>query len=132
MLLDPESIKKIDNLTVFFTLLVSAHVKALRRTLMKLSQGLSVRLIHRVVGKPPFQHIIRVASYMCFHFQKSFSNIFGNFLLSEKASTTKFLILRKAYFPDNFFQQNLMIIHFSCTQEKNLLIVIVLQVALGV
>jgi len=36
-LVDPKSIKKIDNLTVFFMLLGSAHVKAVRRTLMKLS-----------------------------------------------------------------------------------------------
>jgi len=36
-LVDPESIKKIDKLTVFFTLLGSASVKAVRRTLMKLS-----------------------------------------------------------------------------------------------
>ncbi len=34
---DPESVKKIENLTVFFTLLGSAHVKAVHRTLMKLS-----------------------------------------------------------------------------------------------
>ncbi len=39
MLIDPESIKKIDNLTVFFTLLGSARVKAVRRMLMKLSLG---------------------------------------------------------------------------------------------
>jgi len=36
-LADPESVKKIDNLTVFSTLLGSARVKAVRRTLMKLS-----------------------------------------------------------------------------------------------
>ncbi len=36
-LVDPESIKKIDNLTVFFTLQGSACVKAVRRTLMNLS-----------------------------------------------------------------------------------------------
>ncbi len=34
---DPERVKKIDILTVFFTLLGSASVKAVRRTLMKLS-----------------------------------------------------------------------------------------------
>ncbi len=38
-LVDPKSVKKIDNLTVFFTLLGSASVKAVRRTLMKLSPG---------------------------------------------------------------------------------------------
>ncbi len=36
-LADPKSVKKIDNLTVFFTLLGSACVKAVHRTLMKLS-----------------------------------------------------------------------------------------------
>jgi len=39
MLVDPKSVKKIDNLTVFFTLLRSASVKAVRRMLMKLSPG---------------------------------------------------------------------------------------------
>jgi len=38
-LVDPKSVKKIGNLTVFFTLLGSASVKAVRRTLMKLSPG---------------------------------------------------------------------------------------------
>jgi len=37
MLIDPESVKKIDNLTVFLNVLGSARVKAARRTLMKLS-----------------------------------------------------------------------------------------------
>jgi len=37
LLVDPKSVKKIDNLTVFFTLLESASVKAVRKTLMKLS-----------------------------------------------------------------------------------------------
>ena len=36
-LVDPESVKKIDNLTVFFTLLGSASVKAVCKTLKKLS-----------------------------------------------------------------------------------------------
>ncbi len=36
-LIDPESVKKIDNLTVLFTLLGSARVIAVRRPLMKLS-----------------------------------------------------------------------------------------------
>jgi hypothetical protein len=39
MHVDPKSIKKIDNLTVFFTLLGSSSEKAERRTLMKLSPG---------------------------------------------------------------------------------------------
>ncbi len=39
-LLDPESVKKIDNLTVFFALLGSARVKVISRTLMKLIPGL--------------------------------------------------------------------------------------------
>jgi len=34
---DPKSAQKTDNLTVFFALLGSAHVKAARRTLMKLT-----------------------------------------------------------------------------------------------
>jgi len=34
-----QKLKKIDNLTVFFTLLGAAHVKAVQRTLMKLSPG---------------------------------------------------------------------------------------------
>jgi len=38
-LVDPKSVKKIDNLTVFFTLLGSACQKAVRRTLMKLRPG---------------------------------------------------------------------------------------------
>jgi len=41
MLVDPESVKKIDNLTVFFTLLESASVKAVYRMLMKLSPGVN-------------------------------------------------------------------------------------------
>ncbi len=41
-LVDPKSVKKIDNLTVFFTLLGSARLKAVRRTLMKLSPTLSL------------------------------------------------------------------------------------------
>ncbi len=41
-LVDPKSVKKIDNLTVFFTLLGSASVKAVRRTLMKLSPGVQL------------------------------------------------------------------------------------------
>jgi hypothetical protein len=36
-LADPESAKKLLDLTVFFALLVSASVKAARRTLMKLT-----------------------------------------------------------------------------------------------
>ena len=36
-LVDPESVKKIDNLTVFFTLLGSACVKAVHRMLVKLT-----------------------------------------------------------------------------------------------
>jgi len=36
---DPKSAKKIDNLTVFFTLLGSTPVKADRRMLMKLTPG---------------------------------------------------------------------------------------------
>jgi len=39
-LVDPESVKKIDKLTVFFTLLGSECVIAVRRTLMKLSPDL--------------------------------------------------------------------------------------------
>ncbi len=38
-LVDPESIKKIDNLTVFFMHLGSARVEAVHRTLMKLTPG---------------------------------------------------------------------------------------------
>jgi hypothetical protein len=38
-LVDPESIEKIENLKVFFTLLRSACLKSGRRTLMKLSPG---------------------------------------------------------------------------------------------
>jgi len=38
-LLDPESVKKIDNLTVFFTLLGSGHIKAVHRTLIKMTSG---------------------------------------------------------------------------------------------
>jgi len=38
-LLDPKSVKKIDNLTVFFMLLGSESIKAVQRTLMKLSPG---------------------------------------------------------------------------------------------
>jgi hypothetical protein len=39
---DPKSVKKIVQLSVFFTLLGSARVKAARRTLMKLTPGMSV------------------------------------------------------------------------------------------
>ena len=39
MLVDPKTVKKIENLTVFFTLLGSEGVKAVRRILMKLSPG---------------------------------------------------------------------------------------------
>jgi len=37
MLVDPERVKKIENLTVIFIYLGSAHVKASSKTLMKLS-----------------------------------------------------------------------------------------------
>jgi len=40
-LVDPKSVKKIDNLIVIFTLLGSVSVKAVRITLMKLSPDLS-------------------------------------------------------------------------------------------
>ena len=40
VLADPKSTKKLLNLTVFFALLVSAGVKAARRTLVKLTPGL--------------------------------------------------------------------------------------------
>jgi len=42
MLVDPERVKKIDNLTVFFTLLGSSRVKAVPRMLMKLSADLVI------------------------------------------------------------------------------------------
>jgi len=38
-LVDPKSVKRIDNLTVFFTLLGSAHVKASPKMLAKLAPG---------------------------------------------------------------------------------------------
>ena len=38
-LVDPESVKKIDNLTVFFMLLGSPSIKAVRRMLMKSTPG---------------------------------------------------------------------------------------------
>ena len=40
MLVDPESVKKFDNLPVFFTPLGSAYVKAVGRGLMKLTPGI--------------------------------------------------------------------------------------------
>jgi len=40
-LTDPKSVKKIENLTVFFMLLGSALIKAVHRTLMKLSPGVN-------------------------------------------------------------------------------------------
>jgi len=40
-LLDPESVKKIDNLTVNFMHLGSAHVKAAHKTLMKWTPGVN-------------------------------------------------------------------------------------------
>jgi len=39
MLVDSKSAKKIDNLTVFFTLLGPACIKAVHRTLVKLTPG---------------------------------------------------------------------------------------------
>ncbi len=39
MVIDPESVKKIDNLTVIFTHLGSVHLKAARKMLMKFSPG---------------------------------------------------------------------------------------------
>jgi hypothetical protein len=39
-LIDPKSVKKIDKLTAFFTLLGSAHVKAVSRMLVKLTPDL--------------------------------------------------------------------------------------------
>jgi len=39
MLVDPERVKKIENLTIFFMLLGSASVKAVCRRLMKLCPG---------------------------------------------------------------------------------------------
>ncbi len=41
MLVDHESVKKIENLTVFFMLLGSERVKVVHRTLMKLSSGVN-------------------------------------------------------------------------------------------
>jgi hypothetical protein len=40
-LVDPECVKKIDNLTVFFMLLGSVQIKAVRRILMKLTPGVN-------------------------------------------------------------------------------------------
>ena len=48
MLADPDSAKKLLNLTVFFVLLVSAGVKAAGRTLMKLNPTL---LLHCAAGE---------------------------------------------------------------------------------
>ncbi len=50
-LVDPEIVKKIDNLTVFFTLLRSVSVKAVRRTLMKLSPGYATAY-PKITGNP--------------------------------------------------------------------------------
>jgi hypothetical protein len=47
MLVDPKSVKKIDNLTVFFTLLGSAHAKAASKMLMKLTAGVDFTNILR-------------------------------------------------------------------------------------
>jgi len=41
LLVDPKRVKKIDHLTVFFMLLRSLRVKAVRRMLMKLSPGVN-------------------------------------------------------------------------------------------
>ncbi len=45
MLIDPKSVKKIDNLTVIFTNLGSVCVKAAHITLMKLSKGHQLSLL---------------------------------------------------------------------------------------
>jgi len=47
---DPESAKKIDNLTVFFVLLESAYAKAAHRMLMKLTHGVNFNNILRDRG----------------------------------------------------------------------------------
>jgi len=51
-LVDPKSIKKIDNFTVIFTLLGSARVKAEHKTLMKLRPGVNFTNILHVAFMP--------------------------------------------------------------------------------
>jgi len=47
MLVDPKSVKKIENLTVSFTLLGSASLKAVQIKLMKLSPGFNfINILH--------------------------------------------------------------------------------------
>jgi hypothetical protein len=61
MLVDPKSVKKIENLTVFLTLLGSARVKAVCRRLMKLTAGLYFANILRAAFAP----VDLCSSYWC-------------------------------------------------------------------
>jgi len=62
MLVDPKSVKNIDNLTVFFTLLGSASVKSVCRMLMKLSPAL-VKAARKMLVKFTLGHIDVHISY---------------------------------------------------------------------
>jgi hypothetical protein len=69
MLIDPKSIKKIDNLTDFFTLLGSARLKAVRRTLIKLSPGVTGSISHQncvqLFGCTNLEVITRMLCTLC-------------------------------------------------------------------
>jgi len=64
-LVDPKSVKKIGNLTVFFTLLGSASVKAVRRTLMKLSPGRLNDFFEKVLYSSLCWHLLLVCVCDC-------------------------------------------------------------------
>jgi len=51
MLVDPESVKKIDHLTVIFTHLGSAHVKAVRIHVGELTPGVLVSAVLNICGE---------------------------------------------------------------------------------
>jgi len=57
---DPRSVKKIDNLTVFFTLLGSASVKAVRRMLMKLKKIDNLTVFFTLLGSASVKAVRRM------------------------------------------------------------------------
>ncbi len=75
---DPESVKKTVKLKVLFTILGSAHSKAARRTLMKLTQGVSLTSILRT----PFLNESVFANFLLLQFV----------LVSKRKSRKKLLI----------------------------------------
>jgi len=68
-LVDLENVKKIDNLTVFFTLLGSACVKAVRRTFMKFSLGVNIiSILHAAFRLVDLEFVKKIANLTVFFY----------------------------------------------------------------